>query len=453
MYEFLFKKMIDMKKMLPLLLPVTIFLILSGCKKNTDATSSIPDIALPTTVGTPIGDSTMKTIGQSGGSLASADGNAELIFPAGALSNNTNISIQAITNNAPNGIANAYRFLPEGITFLQPVTLKFHYKAEDLAATLGDLMGIAFQDSTGIWYRVNNFTNDTVNKIISAPIRHFTDWTPFDILYINPEYGNIKVNLIWNLEVYAVSTDDGALKFDPNNDEVAPLIRLRNNKVVWSANGIVNGNPTVGTLTGGSLIGSFKAPAKVPTQNPVTITALVGATIKYHGKTFDKMTLISSVNIVDKQKFDLLIVVVEQDAVPFVYKDSATMTVTVDANDSVTISDISNSAPYCLPLSVTTTDGCTSTWVQDGIGEINITSGTGQAVRDSGDPSWSLLLRFTHTGAVSPKFHRVCTGGDDEILGGIPIAGVPDFLYFNLLPETTHSHTDDGQSYAFLDLQ
>jgi hypothetical protein len=446
--------MIDMKKMLPLLLPVTIVLILSGCKKNTDVTSSIPDIALPTAVGTPVGDSIIKTIGQSGGSIASADGNAELIFPAGALSNNTNISIQAITNNAPNGIANAYRFLPEGIKFLQPVTLKFHYKAEDLAATLGDLMGIAFQDSTGIWYRVNNFTNDTVNKIISAPIRHFTDWTPFTILYINPEFGNIKVNLIWNLEVYAISTDDGALKFDPDNDEVAPLIRLsNNNKVVWSANGIVNGNPTVGTFTGSSLIGSFKAPAKVPTQNPVTITASVGATIKYHGKTFDKMTLISSVNIVDKQKYDLLIVVVEQDAVPFVYKDSATMTVTVDANDSVTISDISNSAPYCLPLSVTTTDGCTSTWVQDGIGEINITSGTGQAVRDSGDPSWSLLLRFTHTGSVSPKFHRECLGGDDEILGGTPIDGFPYGLFFDLLPGRTSFHSDDGQSYAFLTLQ
>ena len=444
-----------MKKMLLLLLPVTIVLILSGCKKNTNAlTSSIPDIAVPTTVGTPVGDSTIKTIGPSGGSLASADGNAELIFPAGALSNNTNISIQAITNNAPNGIANAYRFLPEGITFLQPVTLKFHYKAEDLAATLGDLMGIAFQDSTGIWYRVNNFTNDTANKIISAPIRHFTDWTPFDILSINPQFGNIKVNQSWTLDISAVSTDDGALKFDPENDEVAPLIKLGNNfKVVWSANGIVNGNATVGTLTGSLPSASFKAPAKVPSQNPVSVSALVVATFKYHGKTFDKTNLISNVNIVDKQKFDLLIVVVEQDAVPFVYKDSATMTVTVDANDSVTISDISNSAPFCLPLSVTTTDGCTSTWVQDGIGEINITSGTGQALRTSGDPSWSLLLNFTHTGAVSPKFHKECTGGDDEILGGYPIPGIPDFLYFNLLPGRKYSNTDDGESYGFLTLQ
>jgi hypothetical protein len=148
----------------------------------------------------------------------------------------------------------------------------------------------------------------------------------------------------------------------------------------------------------------------------------------------------------------LLIVVVEQDAVPFVYKDSATMTVTVDANDSVTVSDINNFPPYCLPASVTTTDGCTTTWVQDGIGEINITSGTGQALRTSGDPSWSLLLRFTHTGTVSPKFHRVCPG-DDETLGGLPIDGYPDFIFFDILPGRKYTNADDGQFYAFLTLQ
>ncbi len=446
-----------MKKILPLFLTLTIVLILSGCKKSIDAlSSSIPDIAIPTAVGTPVGAPTIKTIGQGGGSVASADGNAELIFPAGALTGNTDISIQAITNNAPNGIANAYRFLPEGIKFLQPVTLKFHYKAEDLAATLGDLMGIAFQDTIGIWYRVNNFTNDTVNKIISAPIRHFTDWTPFTILYINPEFGNLKVNQSWNMEVYAISTDDGKLKFDPDNDEIAPLLRLgNNNKVVWSANGVVNGNTTVGTLTGtgSSNIASFKAPAKVPSQNPVAVSALVGATFKYHGKTIDKPTLISNVNIVDKEKFELVIYVYEKDAVPFNYGDSAIMTVTVDVNDSVTVSDINNFPPFCTPSSVTTSDGCTSTWVQDGIGEINITSGTGQVLRTSGDPSWSLFLSFKHTGALSPKFHRECLGGDDEILDGTPIDGFPYGLFFDLLPGRRSFHSDDGQSYAFLTLQ
>ena len=163
-----------MKKLLFLLLTVSAILMLPGCKKISDGiVSAIPDEPTITAVGAPVGNVVTKLIGKSGGSIASADGNAELIFPAGALNDNISITVQAITNNAPNGVANAYRFLPQGIKFLKPVTLKFHYTAKDLAATLSDLMGIAFQQSSGIWYRVNNFTNDTVKKIISATYKLF----------------------------------------------------------------------------------------------------------------------------------------------------------------------------------------------------------------------------------------------------------------------------------------
>ncbi len=446
-----------MKKILPLLLTGTIVLILSGCKKNIDAlSSSIPDIALPTTVGTPVGDITSKTIGKSGGSLASADGNAELIFPAGALNDTTDISIQAITNNAPNGIANAYRFLPEGIKFLQPVTLKFHYKAEDLAATLGDLMGIAFQDSTDIWYRVNNFTNDTVNKIISAPIRHFTDWTAFSILLISPPNGTLKVNQSMSLNIeIGLSDDDDLVFLRPQDVDVsAPIVAPSNQKIDWSANGVKNGNSTFGTLTASSFyVASYKAPAKVPSQNPVAIGSLVDVKFKYHGKIFDKTTLISNITITDKEKYELKIVVKELDAAPFEYTDSALMTVTVDGKDSATVSDINNFAPSTSPASVTTSDGCTSTWVQDGIGEINITSGTGATTGPSGDPTRTLILTFTHSGALFPKFHKVCPGGDDEILGGTPIDGFPGFLSFALIPGLTSFETDDGHVFAYLTLQ
>ncbi|HMG69188.1 MAG TPA: hypothetical protein VK588_15930, partial [Chitinophagaceae bacterium] len=98
-----------MKKMTLLLLTVTLMLILPGCKKHADGlTPAIPDDSNPTVptrteVGTPMGNSVAKTIGKAGGSIASADGNAELIFPAGALEDNTSISIQSVTQTAPNG--------------------------------------------------------------------------------------------------------------------------------------------------------------------------------------------------------------------------------------------------------------------------------------------------------------------------------------------------------------
>jgi hypothetical protein len=446
--------MMVMKKILPLLLTGTIVLILSGCKKNIDAlSSSIPDIALPTAVGTPVGAITSKTIGKTGGSIASADGNAELIFPAGALNDTTDISIQAITNNAPNGLANAYRFLPEGIKFLQPVTLKFHYTAEDLAATLGDLMGIAFQDTIGIWYRVNNFTNDTVNKIISAPIKHFTDYTQFRLLFIEPPYGNLGVNKSMDLSVHIVESDDKTVKSDPEGDELAPLIKINfNKKVVWSANGIVNGNATFGTVVTNATTGAtYKAPAKVPSQNPVAISALVDVNFKYEGKIFDKTTLISNIKIFDGEKY-LLEIRETETADPFVYTDSASLMVLVSADGKVTVSDILNFPPQTNPATATVGD-CTATWIPDNIGETNITGVTGTISGSSGDPSRELILVFAHSGTVSPKFRQKCSGSDPITEGGIAISGLPSVLSFTLTPDGGIYFLNDGQELARLTLE
>ena len=70
----------------------------------------------PTMVGIPIGIPVTKTIGPAGGAISIA-GEVELIIPVGALSSDTEISIQPLTNNAPNGNGNAYRFGPEGTKF------------------------------------------------------------------------------------------------------------------------------------------------------------------------------------------------------------------------------------------------------------------------------------------------------------------------------------------------
>ncbi len=432
-----------MKKIFPLLLTVTMVLILSGCKKNIDTSPSIPDTPTPTAVGTPVGDSTSKTIGKNGGFLASADGKAELIFPAGALTDNTDISIQAISNNAPNGIANAYRFLPEGITFLQPVTLKFHYTTEDLAATLGDLMGIAFQDSIGIWYRLKNFTNDTINKIISAPIKHFTDYTHFDLLFINPPSGNLRVNKSMDLSMDIVESDDETVKLGPQGDELAPLIKTKGNKVVWSA--------TAGTITPNSGTAIYKAPAKVPSQNPVAVSALVDVKFKYNGKTFDKTTLFSNIKIFDGEKY-LLEVSITETADPFVYTDSANLMVLVSADGKVTVSDISNFPPETNPATATVGD-CKGTWIPDNIGEMNITGVTGTISGSSGDPSRELILIFTHSGALSPKFRQECTGSDPVTEGGIAISGLPAILSFTLTPDVGIYFLNDGQEFARLTLE
>ncbi|HEY8733802.1 MAG TPA: hypothetical protein VIL90_04500 [Puia sp.] len=412
-----------------------------SCKKilPDDLTNPGNETPTATPIGTPLGTIATKTIGANGGSVASTDGKAELVFPAGVLTTNTDISIQAITNNAPNGVGNAYRLLPEGIQFTQPVTLKFHYTAEDLAVTLGDLMGIAFQDSTGIWYRVNSFTNDTANKIISASIQHFSGWTQFDVMRILPVTTSVKVK----------NTVDLTIEFvDPGSDEgLAPLIQ-KTKPVKWSVNGNPGGNATVGTISGSTYNVTYTAPAKVPSVNPVEVQAELPFALKFHGVTFNKLLLISHINVTDNEKY-LLEIRITESTPPFVYTDSSSIIFDINSDQTVLISDIANFAPKCNPSSATLS-GCTATWIPDAIGEVNVVSVTG--VIDASVPGIrKLYLTVNHTGTVSPKFTQACPPAATVTSGGeLLIFGIPRDIYFELTKDVGIYHQDDGQEFERL---
>ena len=197
-----------MKNFKPVLFVLCMLSLLSGCVKTSPDTND-PDPAttdpITTAPGTAVGEATRKKIGKDGGSLVSADGNVELIFPEGALDSETEIVIQAVTNNLPNGINNAYSFEPGNVKFLKALTVKFHYSDKDAAATLPDLMGIAFQDSIGGWWRINSFTNDPVKKKISAPIWHFSNWAAFDMMLLIPTSASLAVNKTLGMEVEVLS--------------------------------------------------------------------------------------------------------------------------------------------------------------------------------------------------------------------------------------------------------
>jgi hypothetical protein len=450
-----------MKKIPLLLLTLTLILILPGCKKHVEGSIPIiPDDSISTTptqtdVGTPVGSPVTKTIGKAGGSIESADGNAELIFPADALEGNTSISIQAVTQTAPNGVGHGYKFLPDGIRFRQPVIVKFHYTADDLAATLGDLMGIAFQDSIGGWWRVNNFTNDTVNKIISAPIKHFTAYTAFRLLVIIPGKGDVKVNESKTLSVEIVESDDYLLdNLKGDGEMVAPLIKSKNKTVVWSVNGVEHGTPESGTIAeSNALTVSFKAPKKVPKRNPVAVSATIDITFTYNGKTYSKGkgTLLSNIRIIDGEKY--LLQIIEIESPPFFeYKDSASVMLLVNTDGTVTIEDISNFHPETTPASFTQ-DDCTITWVDDGVGTINITGVTGKISSSPGNPDRQLILTFTHAGTVTPVFSSQCSGSDASTDGGFKTVGNPTQLSIELSPGHDFYTLREGHTLAFLALQ
>ena len=225
-------------------------------------------VKLVTPFGKPAGDKVSVQVDKSGGTLASQDGKVELIIPPGALAKKTTISIHAVTNTMQPGGTKAYHLLPSGIIFRQPVQLIFHYTDEEQTSDDSELLGIAMQDEQGQWYDQADVVVDTVAKTISSRINHFSYWVNYQKIKLTPEKDRVKVNkqiAVMLLAFYLSQSSDAALS----------VIRVPS-LPEWSVNSHKGGNEKVGTIQ--ALIGNTKsvyyfAPASVPHQNPVDITA------------------------------------------------------------------------------------------------------------------------------------------------------------------------------------
>ena len=79
-----------------------------------------------------VGAKTSVTVGPTGGKVSSADQKLELEFPAGALGEDTAITVRAATSAPAGHLGQAYELGPDGATFLKPVTLRITYDAAKL---------------------------------------------------------------------------------------------------------------------------------------------------------------------------------------------------------------------------------------------------------------------------------------------------------------------------------
>jgi len=429
--------------------------IFAGCKKiNSITNPQNPQTVQPETtpVGTPNGTTVSKSIGPSGGSIISDDGVAELIIPANALGTNTAISIQPITNNCPGGGPGAYRFTPDKLHFDQPVTIKFHYTDDDLKSTIADLMGIAFQDSTGAWYRFKDFTNDPGNKVISVSTNHFTDYSQFYILRITPQSATLKTGLSLGVQVNIVYSDDAEqiASGGSGDPSVLPIVDDNNATYSWSIN---QGHTDqdygkfLGDATGNMV--AYQAPAAVPTSgNPVAVAAHVnlGGTT-FHGKKFNDTALVANIRIVDKNinsSFDvsvILQIMKTSDVYNDKYLDSASFTVDVNENGA-TLSNFLNYPPSVTPPSGSA--GNTSAqWTPDATGITNITGGTAYhtvtAIPNTPDTIAMLFVNqgITPIWTVTDQFGPATSGGD-------PVVGAPASFLFGMADSVQHIYFTNG---------
>lgn len=272
----------------------SLLICLTASAQNIAVTDTIIKFGI-TAKGKPDGEKSENKIGKEGGSIQSSDGKVELIFPAGALSKKTVISIQPVINFAPNSNGNAYQMEPSGINFVQPVQLIFHYKNDDTEGSLASLMGIAMQDENGLWQPLKKIELDTTNKILTANIQHFSSYVNYTWSNLYPSSARVKVGGSLRLQIKTLEPLDE----DNTGDDLASLGGVgQQTPETWSVNAIPRGNSSIGIISASQNNSAiYQAPAAVPQQNPVAVSV----EHIYKNKSLDTkiLRLVSNITIYD----------------------------------------------------------------------------------------------------------------------------------------------------------
>jgi hypothetical protein len=181
-----------MKKSLSLFVSALLLILTVACKKDNEVDPDLEPAPVNqgtevTPVGTPTGEAFTANIGPAGGSIESADKRIRIDIPAGALAATQTISVQPITNNCPSGQGEAFRLTPHGLQFAKPATITFQYTENDLEGTFAEGLAIAWQTDKGEWKSTAGNQVDTLNKQLSVQTTHFSDWSFFKSIFIDPK--------------------------------------------------------------------------------------------------------------------------------------------------------------------------------------------------------------------------------------------------------------------------
>lgn len=279
---------------------ISSFLFFSACKKNNDlVVPSVPqhDENTVTTVGTPVGNPSIKVIDALGGQLTSEDGVVTVIIPAGAVNTAKEFSIQPISNKLPSGVGNAYRLTPHGKQFNVPVKIVFNYRQQDLANTLPQFLDVAFRDANGSWQAMTNSVVDKPNKKVTVTTTHFSDWTYFKSIQLTPQEATVELGDVLWLKVTTtfpfIDPDDA-----PPGTTTIPVYTsprpLRPDEILgWTYTG-------AGQLDPESSKALYTAPNHEPSVNPEA----VAVNINMHRK--GQFMLIANITVLTNNGVDYL---------------------------------------------------------------------------------------------------------------------------------------------------
>jgi len=348
----------------------------SGCNKDdlgTNPTDSKEPLV--TLVGTPTGSAVTATIGTNGGTITSADGMLQLTVPAGAVSTATEFSIQPVSNQCPGGFGMTYRLFPEGITFAQPVSLLFSYA--DTLLSNEKFLSIAYQGADKTWFAPKIVALNADGNQIGVETKHFSDWTMYQKIAIEPMSKSIKINESLDLQVIFVG--EPKITTDGEGNELSNLNISKTYASTWQVNG-TSGNAASGYLVKQSENrATYSAPSVVPdkSHNPVAVSAtLNNISFTLNGVTFNNPKVIANIRVVGNEVLFYVEFTSSRTLQPvgnsyFTETDRGGISVLLQDEDSVTVFNILNVKAEVTPNSLSD-NGCTYTLSDPGDGFFNI---------------------------------------------------------------------------------
>ncbi len=311
--------------------------------------------------GTPDGKPTNKSIGAAGGTITSDDGRVQLIFPPGALTAATDISIQPTTNLAPNGAGKAYQFEPSGIQFKKPVQIILHYTNEEAENCPPDLMGLAMQDHTGKWSFIDYDDWDSTGKMLKGYIQHFSGASNVYMLELRATHSSLRVGEGTPLSILELTPKFKNKRGKAKSTYIMGKLEL-DKRFEWKVNEVPNGDEIVGQVFSGDIrintktnpstyypMFEYDAPKKaLPDENPVTVKATLGT---YDADNYfrPKVTLSCKIEIYDEYKVIIKDTIEARVGMGTFVADSATFLIKMTKR-GIFIEDVKNYPPYSFKL-------------------------------------------------------------------------------------------------------
>jgi len=303
-----------------------------------------------TAIGKPDGQLVSKEIGIAGGTITSSDERVQLIFPQGALTINTLISIQPSENLAPNGVGKSYQFEPSGIQFKKPVKIIFRYTDDEAEICPPEWMSLGIQDEKGKWTFLDYEEVDSVSKHLVGLIHHFSSATNVNQIQLRPDRMKIPVTDSVMIEMVDITQIDTS---GISVSGFSPALVNQREPVLWYANRVLNGDNINGRIRATTapigkdriFVGIYYAPDMLPKENAVGIWAEIYRRTK-KGKELRKR-IKTNIEVYDKYHISVIHESTLRGGMGSKILDSANFNVYIYAH-SFEVSGLNNYLPIVL---------------------------------------------------------------------------------------------------------